>query len=83
MRIDLTPPPGVDLRLAYNLNACDDSWNLGFTTAICVTWSGTCVAVDDRDYWFQVYGSGSSNSCLPYRIDVQYANEGETIPGCN
>jgi hypothetical protein len=83
MRNDLTPPGGSDLRLAYNLNSCNDTWNLGFTTSICVSWNGSCTTDDSRDYYFQVYGYGTSNSCADYRITVTFATVGNVVTGCN
>jgi hypothetical protein len=80
--IQLTPPPGTNLRLSYNINGCDNTWKYDLGNGICVSWGGTCGGTDDRDYFFQVYGVGGANSCLNYTLTITYATEGNKAPGC-
>jgi hypothetical protein len=80
--IELTPPAGVALGLNYNINGCDNTWKNDLGIAVCVSWGGTCGGTDDRDFYFQVYGSANANSCANYTLKITYASEGNKVPGC-
>jgi hypothetical protein len=81
--IQLTPPPGVNLGLNYNINGCDNTWKNDLGNGICVSWGGTCGGTDDRDYYFQIYGAAGANSCATYTLTITYASEGNKVPGCS
>ena len=80
--IQLTPPANTNLGLNYNINACDNSWKNDLGNGVCVAWNGTCGATDDRDFYFQVFGVGGSQSCANYTLTITYASEGNKAPGC-
>ncbi len=80
--IQLTPPPGVNLNLNYNVSGCDNTWKNDLGTGICVTWCGTCGGTDDRDFYFQVYGVNGANACVDYTLAVTYSSEGNAPAGC-
>lgn len=80
--IQLTPPPGVNLSLNYNVGGCDNTWKNDLGTGICVTWCGTCASSDNRDWYFQVYGVNGANACMNYTLTITYASEGSAPAGC-
>ena len=82
-RVDVIPPPGVDLRIRYNTSgSCDNTWTDLMTTSICTSWSGTCGITDDRTYYFQVFGNNNAFSCTAYQLVITFATEGNKVAGC-
>jgi hypothetical protein len=82
--VQVTPPAGANLLLSVDNTAesCDNNWKNYASTGICVTWCGTCASSDDTDWYFQVSGINSANSCADYTITFTYASEGNAPAGC-
>lgn len=64
--------------LKYDLAACDNSWSNINSTAICISWGGTCAADDSRTFSFQISGP---QSCSPYSLHWQFCGSSK-CPGC-
>ncbi|HEX4460387.1 MAG TPA: hypothetical protein VIA18_20560 [Polyangia bacterium] len=82
-RIEVIPPPGVDLRIQINTSGtCNNTWTAPGGTYTCYPWNGTCGGNDDRDLYVQVFGFNGANSCTAYQLVITYASEGNNAPGC-